>query len=85
MIAIALLISNAEALRADIEQQQKANLPAMVKPEYTERQIGFSKHAIGFAFLMDDGNIKTIISGQEMLLKFEKKVWTKLMNHFKNN
>ncbi len=74
MKAIAYLLSNAN----ELIQSEKLALPNQTQPLLIEKIVYFPVRAISFAFLLEDGRIKTIQAGQEIILKFDKKVWNRI-------
>jgi len=87
MIATALLVSNAKYVIESQEEQKRLGLPnsKTVEPTYTEHEFCFPLMAMTFAFITVEGYIKTYISGQEILFKYNEVFYNRIKEHFKHN
>jgi len=84
MIATALLIKNFNEVQEAKKEIEKLGYGEEVKPEFTEREFCFALASLLCSFLNDDGNIKVILMNQEIILKYDKKVYERIKEHFKN-
>jgi hypothetical protein len=85
MIATALLVSNLNEIIERKNRVEKLGLgEPEIKPILIEREFCFPLSAVLFCFLIDDGNIKILLNGQEITLKYNKEVHDRLREHFKN-
>lgn len=86
MIATALLISNIDEIMENKRQIEVLGMTNIepVKPNMVEREFCFPLNLLTCAFRKDDGNIKVILNGQEIVLVYEEAVYNRIKEHFKN-
>lgn len=81
MRATGLILMNGD----EINLAEKLNLPNRPAPHFVETDVYFHPNAVSFAFLMENGTkIKVIVSGREVFLTYDKKVWEKLKTLLSN-
>jgi hypothetical protein len=84
MIATALLVSNMDEVLKSQEEVKRLGIGEVAKPKYIESEFCFPLNACTFAFRNNEGNIKTIIAGQEVVFKYDESLWNRLKEHFKH-
>lgn len=86
MIATALLVSNIEEMMENKRQIEVLgmNNVEVIKPKMVEREFCFPLNSINCAFRKDDGNIKILLNGQEVVLVYDEAVYNRIKEHFKN-
>lgn len=80
-----MLVKNFDEIKKSMEEKEKRNFGEVAEPEFAEREFGFPLAALLCFFLNDEGNIKIILSGQEVILKYDAAVYERIKDHFKNN
>ena len=85
MIAKAFLVCNMDEIMEAKMRVEKLGIDTPIpKPKLVERDFCFPLSAMLFAFINDEGNIKTIIQGQEIILKYDDAVYERITQHFKH-
>lgn len=85
MIATALLVSNIDEIMENKRQIEVLGMKIEpVKAEMVEREFCFPLNAVNCAFLKNDGNIKIILNGQEIILVYDEAIYNRIKEHFKN-
>lgn len=87
MKAIAYLITNIADVNEAKKQKEELALPNAkdVPLKHGEFEVYFPVRAISLAFLIEGGKkIKTIQSGQELILKYEEDVWERITAYLKH-
>lgn len=87
MRAIAYLITNIQDVVEAKKRKEELALPRAeeVPIQHAEFEVYFPVRAIQLAFLIEGGKrIKTIQSGQELILKYEDEVWERITAYLKH-
>lgn len=87
MKAVAYLIANIAEFNEAKKKKEELALPRAeeVPLKYTEVEVYFPVRAVTLAFLIEGGKrIKTIQSGQEIILKYEADVWERITAYLKH-